>query len=121
MRRRNALGLAAVTALSAVGLAACSGSRAGEGGAGAGQSIAVVAKGYASPFWATVKAGAEAAGKDLGYQVSFNGPDSETDVPRQNDQLQQALVKHPRRSSSPRWTPRPRPPSCSSSLRPPSR
>ena len=102
-------------------LAACSGSRAGEGGEGAGQSIAVVAKGYASPFWATVKAGAEAAGKDLGYQVSFNGPDSETDVPRQNDQLQQALVKHPRRSSSPRWTPRPRPPSCSSSLRPPSR
>ncbi len=65
------------------------------GAAPGGTTIAVVAKGYASPFWATVKSGSEAAAQDLGISITFNGPDSETDTPRQNDQLNQALVKRP--------------------------
>lgn len=93
--RRTTLTLA-LTAAAGLGLAACGKDAAGGSGtAGAGRSIAVVAKGYASPFWAAVKAGCLDAGKDLGYEVSFNGPDNESDVPRQNDQLQQALVKSP--------------------------
>ncbi|WP_196717359.1 ABC transporter substrate-binding protein [Actinomyces trachealis] len=91
MRFKKALGVAAVLALSATGLAACGG---GAGGSD-NKTIAVVAKGYASPFWAAVRSGVEQAGKDLGYTVTFNGPDTETDVPRQNDQLNQALVKRP--------------------------
>lgn len=94
MRFKKALGLVAALALSMTGLTACGGS-GGTAGGGGGGTIAVVAKGYASPFWAAVKAGAEAAGADLGYSITFNGPDTETDVPRQNDQLQQALVKQP--------------------------
>lgn len=94
MRFKKALGAIGVLALSAGALAACGGADS-SGGEGGGKAIAVVAKGYASPFWATVREGAEAAGKDLGYEVTFSGPDTETDVPRQNDQLQQALVKQP--------------------------
>ncbi|CAM2805334.1 ABC transporter substrate-binding protein [Actinomyces slackii] len=90
LTRRHALA-AGMTLVPLAGLAACGRS----GGGGDSKSIAVIAKGYASPFWATVKAGAEAAGKELKVSVTFNGPDTETDVPRQNDQLQQALVKRP--------------------------
>ncbi|MDF2420116.1 ABC transporter substrate-binding protein [Trueperella pyogenes] len=57
--------------------------------------VAVVAKGYASPFWATVKAGALAAGADLGVDVTFSGPDTESDVVRQVDQINLAHVQHP--------------------------
>lgn len=95
--RRSALSLGAVTAVG-LSLAACgkdSGGSGGSEGSGGKKTIAVVAKGYASPFWAAVKAGSMDAGKELGYEVTFNGPDTETDVPRQNDQLQQALVKSP--------------------------
>lgn len=96
IRRHTVLALAC---LSAAALAACSSggapSGAASGGGESNGSIAVVAKGYASPFWAAVREGAEAAGADLGYEVSFNGPDSESDTVRQNDQLQQVLVKKP--------------------------
>lgn len=57
--------------------------------------IAVVAKGYASPFWAAVKEGAFAAGDDLGVNVTFSGPDTESDVVRQVDQINLAHVMHP--------------------------
>lgn len=67
----------------------------GTGGGASATSIAVVAKGYASPFWATVKEGAEKAGADLGVAVSFNGPDNESDINRQVDQLNQAFVRTP--------------------------
>lgn len=102
MRVPRTLVIAATAALSASVLCACSGgdatsasSGAASGASGSDLSVAVIAKGYASPFWATVKSGSEAAGKDLGVAVSFNGPDTETDTPRQNDLLNQALVTHP--------------------------
>lgn len=100
MRLTRTLSVAAALSLSVVGLSACGGGGSQSGAAsgdaaGSDISIAVVAKGYASPFWAAVKSGSEAAGKDLGVAVSFNGPDNETDTPRQNDQLNQALVRRP--------------------------
>lgn len=58
-------------------------------------SVAVVAKGYASPFWDTVRRGAMQAGTELGVTVSFNGPDNESDVNRQVDQLNMAFVRAP--------------------------
>lgn len=95
----RSLAIATSFALGAVALAGCGASDEAASTASSGSSstmsVAVVAKGYSSPFWATVKSGAEAAGKDLGVEVSFNGPDTETDTPRQNDLLNQALVTHP--------------------------
>jgi ribose transport system substrate-binding protein len=105
MKNKNIFAMGATVALSLAGLTACSGDgdRAASGTSGAsgdaadsgGGTIAIVAKGYASPFWVAVKNGADDAGAKLGYSITFNGPDTETDVTRQNDQLNQALVKNP--------------------------
>jgi ribose transport system substrate-binding protein len=45
-----------------------------------GLTIAVVPKGTAHVFWKTVQAGAEAAGKETGAKILWNGPAEETDV-----------------------------------------
>lgn len=53
----------------------------GEGGAK--YTIAVIPKGTTHDFWLTVKAGAEAAGKEFGAQTVWKGPDKETEVVKQ--------------------------------------
>ena len=57
------------------------------------KTIAVVAKGESHAFWQAVKAGAEAAGKEKGYKITFQGPATETaaDVPNQITMVQTAL------------------------------
>ena len=57
------------------------------------KTIAVIAKGESHAFWQAVKAGAEAAGKEKGYKVTFQGPATETaaDVPNQITMVQTAL------------------------------
>lgn len=45
--------------------------------------FAVVPKGLTHQFWLTVKAGAEAAGKDLGVEIKWIGPEKETEVVKQ--------------------------------------
>ena len=57
-------------------------------------TIAVVAKGETHAFWQAVKAGAEAAGKEFGYNVTFQGPtsESESEVPNQRNMVQAALA-----------------------------
>ncbi len=59
----------------------------------AGGTIAVVAKGETHAFWQAVKAGAEAAGKEAGYTVTFRGPTAESEefVPQQREMVQAAL------------------------------
>ncbi len=47
--------------------------------------IAVVPKGTTHQFWQTVKAGAEAAGKEFNCEILFNGPSKENSVPEQQD------------------------------------
>ncbi len=83
-----------------VSLAACGGTASTDGTkAPAADStetkgtIAVVAKGESHAFWQAVKAGAEAAGAEKGYKVTFQGPASETaaDVPNQITMVQTAL------------------------------
>ena len=63
MKKMGALVLSGVLATSmAFGLTSCSG--------GSGEkTIAVVAKGESHAFWQSVKAGAEAAGKEKGYKI----------------------------------------------------
>jgi ribose transport system substrate-binding protein len=46
---------------------------------GAKPKIAVIPKGMTHSFWVSVHEGAEAAGKELGYDISWNGPTRERD------------------------------------------
>ena len=57
--------------------------------------IALISKGFQHQFWQAVKAGADKAAADLGVTVTFEGPDSETQVDRQIDMLSAALAKKP--------------------------
>ena len=56
-------------------------------------TIAVVAKGETHAFWQAVKAGAEQAGRDYGYNVTFRGPTAESEeyVNSQREMVQAAL------------------------------
>ena len=59
------------------------------------QTIYLVSKGFQHRFWQAVKEGAEQAGEELGYQVNFVGPQDETKVTEQTDQLKSALDSGP--------------------------
>jgi ribose transport system substrate-binding protein len=52
-------------------------------GGGEERRIAVIPKGTSSVFWESVRAGAEQAGGELGYEISWNGPELESDRERQ--------------------------------------
>ena len=71
------------------------------------KTIYLVSKGFQHRFWQAVKEGAEQAGEELGYKVSFVGPQDETKVTEQTDQLKSPSTRAPRPSASRRWTPRP--------------
>lgn len=78
----------------ACGLVACDGESTTEPGTESGdKTIAVIAKGETHAFWQAVKAGAEAAGAEKGYKVTFRGPtsESESEVPAQREMVQAAL------------------------------
>ncbi|MBB5221784.1 ribose transport system substrate-binding protein [Amaricoccus macauensis] len=57
--------------------------------------IPLISKGFQHQFWQAVKTGADKAGTELGVEVSFEGPDNETQVDRQIDMLAAALAKKP--------------------------
>lgn len=85
---KKIIALLLVLALS-VGLVAC-----GEAGTtGDKGTIAVIAKGETHAFWQAVKAGAVDAGKEAGYNVTFQGPtsESESEVPNQRNMVESAL------------------------------
>jgi len=55
--------------------------------------IAVIPKGLAHQFWLTVKAGAEAQGKELGYTVVWQGPAKETEIAKQINIVQDMISR----------------------------
>lgn len=68
------------------------------GGAASAQDaydIALISKGFQHQFWQAVKAGADQAAADLGVTVTFEGPESESQVDRQMDMLAAALSRGP--------------------------
>lgn len=68
------------------------------GGAATAQDaydIALISKGFQHQFWQAVKAGADQAAADLGVTVTFEGPETESQVDRQMDMLAAALSRKP--------------------------
>jgi ribose transport system substrate-binding protein len=57
--------------------------------------IPVISKGFQHQFWQAVKLGAEMAAEDCGVEITFEGPESETQVDRQMEMLQAALDRDP--------------------------
>lgn len=57
--------------------------------------IAVVSKGEQHDFWQQVKLGAQAAATELGVDITFEGPPTESDVQIQVEMLNNAMAKNP--------------------------
>ncbi|WP_426448424.1 ABC transporter substrate-binding protein [Paenibacillus sp. S-38] len=114
-KRKSWLALTGMTVMAAVLLGAC-GSTGGSGGgtqqanvpapaeaaksadapAAAGKVyIPVISKGFQHQFWQAVKQGAEKAAKEYQVEITFEGPESESQVDKQIEMLQAALGKKP--------------------------
>ncbi|TVY08161.1 ABC transporter substrate-binding protein [Paenibacillus cremeus] len=57
--------------------------------------IPVISKGFQHQFWQAVKQGAEKAAKEFNVDITFEGPESESQVDKQVEMLQAALGKKP--------------------------
>ncbi|MFW5696669.1 MAG: ABC transporter substrate-binding protein [Phototrophicaceae bacterium] len=57
--------------------------------------IPIISKGFQHQFWQAVRAGAEQAAEDCGVEITFEGPESESQVDRQLEMLQAALDRNP--------------------------
>ena len=62
------------------------------GASKSGNIIAVIPKGTASMWWEVVRSGAEQAGKEEGYTISWNGPEQENDREKQIQSVEDALT-----------------------------
>ena len=63
--------------------------------AGAKPYIPVISKGFQHQFWQAVKSGSEKAAKDFNVDITFEGPENESQVDKQIEMLQAALNKKP--------------------------
>lgn len=95
-RTTQYLAATAATAL-LLALGACSSDDGGGGGGGGGDKpyVALVSKGFQHQFWQAVKKGADDAAAELDVEVTFEGPETETEVDKQLSMLQTALDKSP--------------------------
>lgn len=66
------------------------------GGDGEKIFIPVMAKGFQHQFWQAVKQGADAAAADLGVEIYFDGPASETDIDKQVNMVKDQMAKNPK-------------------------
>ena len=58
--------------------------------------IPVISKGFQHQFWQAVKMGAEQAAKDFNVKITFEGPESESQVDKQVEMVEAALAKNPK-------------------------
>jgi ribose transport system substrate-binding protein len=102
--KRKLMGAIAATAFSALVLAGCASGTTEEAAAPAEGDTPVVAetlfiplisKGFQHQFWQAVKTGAELEAAELGVEITFEGPASETEVQAQLDMFQTALDRQP--------------------------
>ena len=64
--------------------------------AGGETYIPVISKGFQHQFWQAVKMGAEKAAADYKVKITFEGPESESQVDKQVEMVQAALAKNPK-------------------------
>jgi ribose transport system substrate-binding protein len=93
MRTSRKIGVLALAALLGVAVAGCPKEKPQDGAAGGGPGgggggatkfkIAVMPKGTAHSFWQTVRAGAEAAGKEENVDIVWQGPEKEGSINEQ--------------------------------------
>ena len=101
MRRKITAAFGALA--TALALAACGGSEgedpAAEAAATAGSGdepyVAIVSKGFQHQFWQAVEDGAQQAAEELGAEITFEGPESESEVAAQIEMLRTALDRDP--------------------------
>ena len=92
MKKLSKLFVALMVCVLAVGglfsMAACGGGETEK------DTIAVMAKGETHAFWVSVRNGAEDAGEEMGYRITFRGPtdESSASVPEQVEQVTSALA-----------------------------
>ncbi|MDR1852794.1 MAG: substrate-binding domain-containing protein [Propionibacteriaceae bacterium] len=93
--------IGAVALTSVFALSACSSGTSNNSGgtdnsaAAGGETIALVAKADSSDYWTAVKEGAEKAGQELGVNISWVGPATETEPEKQLQQLEAAITAKP--------------------------
>lgn len=89
--------VAAGAAILTLALSGCESAESGGSGGGEGDQpyIAIVSKGFQHQFWQAVKQGAEEAAAEHDVRVTFEGPETETDVDQQIQMLTTALDKNP--------------------------
>ena len=56
----------------------------------------MIAKGFQHDFWKAVNKGAEKAAQELGAKITFVGPQNETAIAEQLEQLNNAINKNPK-------------------------
>ncbi|WP_407319562.1 ABC transporter substrate-binding protein [Isoptericola halotolerans] len=101
MRNKRFFRAAAGFAATALLVAGCAGdtesddAAGGEGDGGEQPYVALISKGFQHQFWQAVKDGADQAGEEFDVEVTFEGPDTESDVDQQVQMLQVALDKSP--------------------------
>lgn len=55
----------------------------------------IIAKGFSHQFWQAVKSGAEEAAERNGVKITFEGPNTESEIDKQTDILNAAIAKKP--------------------------
>ena len=100
MRKSFKFAIIAAAAASALALTACSSSKSADGDKGGSASgdfkVEVIAKGFQHDFWKAVNKGAEKAADELGAKITFVGPQNETAIAEQLEQLNNAINKNPK-------------------------
>jgi ribose transport system substrate-binding protein len=57
--------------------------------------VAIISKGFQHQFWQAVKLGAERAAAEFNVDMTFEGPETETQVDKQIEMVQAVLAKNP--------------------------
>ena len=98
MKKSLKFAIATFACASAV-LAGCS-SKSSDGGSGGSKGgdfkVEVIAKGFQHDFWKAVNKGASKAADELGAKITFVGPQNETAIAEQLEQLNNAINKNPK-------------------------
>lgn len=99
MKKRNVFLsglLAASVILGACGSSSSTSSGENESNDSSGEKyVAVVSKGFQHQFWQSVKKGAEKAADEFDVKVTFEGPESESQIDKQIEMLKAAIEKKP--------------------------